>query len=113
MGEGGYGFFGKLKLKIGFQNGASSSGTAIIWTNSGDSIWKTPFTFTLLKVPLQLYEKPSFRKSIYLPEVPSGITVFGYNSINGNYADLLLIALYFCLFSIPYAAVARPNKIQK
>ena len=89
LGEGGYSFFGKLKLKIGYPNGAWDPGTAINWANPGDSIWQTPFTFTLLKVPLQLYEKPSVRVSIYLLEVPSEITVFGYNSTNGNYADLL------------------------
>jgi len=99
LGEGGYAFFGKLNLNIGYSHGAHGSGTSITWANSPDSIWATPYNITLLKEPLQLYAKPVGRVDIYLGGQPPNVTIFGYNDADGRYADLIMENDWFMLWS--------------
>lgn len=99
LGEGGYAFFGKLQLNIGWPNGAHGSGASINWASSGDEIWANPYNIVLPKEPLQLYEKPSTRVDINLPQIPAGVEVFGFNDANRVYANLVLENSWFMLWS--------------
>lgn len=98
LGEGGYAFFGQLKLNTGWPNGAHGSGTSITWANSGDEIWATPYTIALPKEPLQLYEKPSSRVDIHLEQIPTGVQIFGFNEADRTYANLVLENSWFMLW---------------
>lgn len=98
LGEGGYAFFGQLKLNIGWPNGAHGSGTSITWAYSSDEIWANPYNIALPKEPLQLYEKPSSRVDIHLEQIPTGVQVFGFNDTNRVYANLVLENSWFMLW---------------
>jgi len=99
LGEGGYAFFGQLKLNIGWPNGAHGSGTSITWASSSDEIWANPYNIALAKEPLQLYEKPSSRVDIHMPQIPTGVQVFGFNDVNREYVDLVMENSWFMLWS--------------
>ena len=49
IGEGGYAFFGKLGLNIGWGNGIHGDGTSILAGTTLDSIWKEPYPITIPK----------------------------------------------------------------
>lgn len=90
LGEGGYAFFGQLKLQIGYPQGAHGSGTAISWLNSSDQIWNQPYVIPLLKEPLVLYRTINPRVDIYVGDQPTGVEVFGLNDVSSTYANLLM-----------------------
>jgi hypothetical protein len=92
QGEGGYAYFGKLNLDIGYANGAHGSGTAIDWNRdfSGDDIWKYPYEVERTKEPLELYDETSDRVDIYIGDQPTGVATFGYNDNSRSYADLIM-----------------------
>jgi hypothetical protein len=107
LGEGGYAFFGKLNLGIGYPEGAPGDGTSIVWANSSDGIWSTPYNIALPKEPLQLYKNPSNRVDIYVLEQPPGVEVFGFNDAKpGEYANLLMESGWFMLWGFDDAPSA-------
>jgi hypothetical protein len=89
LGEGGYAFFGKLGLDIGYGNGIYSSGTSIVWSNSGDRLWQKPYLIELPKDPMELYRVNSPQVAINLSGA-TGVTIFGYYPPNQSYANLIL-----------------------
>jgi hypothetical protein len=101
LGEGGYAYFGKLNLDIGYPEGAHGSGTSIDWnraTNT-DPIWRYPYEFLLPKEALQLYEENSGRVDIYIGDQPFGVAVFGYKDNDDRYADLIMDEGFWMLWS--------------
>jgi hypothetical protein len=99
LGEGGYAFFGKLKLKIGWPNGAHGDGTSIIVQQYGDNIWRQPYDFDLRDVKLlQLYREDSPRVDILLGEELAGIDVFGLNDKSQIHANLLMESDWWMLW---------------
>jgi len=77
LGEGGYAFFGKLSLDIGYPNGAHGQGTAMYVAETGHQIFHSP---TEISVPLdnivQLYTSADI-VSIYMPSPVAGVTPLG------------------------------------
>jgi hypothetical protein len=106
LGEGGYAFFGKLNLGIGYPQGAHGDGTSIDWVNSSDPIWSTPYNINLLKEPLQLYDKPSNRVDIFVEDQPPGVNVFGLNDADSRYANLVMESSWFMLWGFDDAPSA-------
>jgi hypothetical protein len=106
LGEGGYAFFGKLNLGIGYPEGAHGDGTSIDWVNSSDAIWSTPYNISLLKEPLQLYDKPSNRVDIFVEDQPPGVNVFGLNDADSRYANLVMESSWFMLWGFDDAPSA-------
>ncbi len=91
IGEGGYAFFGQIKLQIGYPQGAHGAGTAISWLDGGDLIWSQPyFLIPLPKDPLVLYRTLNPRVDIYVGAEPSGVEIFGLNDADSTYANLLM-----------------------
>jgi|GEM_PF-3337705 len=90
LGEGGYAFFGKLKLTLGYPNGAHGQGTTIQVTNFGDAIWDYPYEFDMNRFKfMQLYEENSPRVDIFTNnETPPGVVIFGLNDNDSRYTDL-------------------------
>jgi hypothetical protein len=77
VGEGGYAYFGKLDMKIGWANGWHRSETSVI----GDATlpyYQFPYNLTgLLPGPLALYDKPVNEVGIHLPEPVAGVRTLG------------------------------------
>ena len=96
LGEGGYAFFGKLKLAIGYAKGAHGAGTSILWTNSGDRIWTYPYEMDLNQKLFQLYKEDSPRVDIFLDD--KAVQVFGFNDTDQRYGDLVMQSNYWMLW---------------
>jgi len=91
LGEGGYAFFGKLGLAIGWANGAHGQGTTVLRNNMTDAIWHYPYEFSVAKERLwKLYAEDSSRVDIFLGEQPAGVEVFGFNDSDSRYADIVM-----------------------
>jgi len=73
IGEGGYAFFGRAGLAIGYNNGIKASGTDAHIVNPGDTIWTAPYQ---VQIPdnsiLTLYNAPSPLVAINVPS-PSAV----------------------------------------
>lgn len=106
LGQGGYAFFGKLQLAIGWPHGAHSDGTTIAREQMTDAIWRYPYEFAISKERLwQLYSEPSPRVDIFVGDKPDNVSVFGFYAANGTnqpdfrYADLLMENGFWMLWS--------------
>ncbi|MCP4608525.1 MAG: hypothetical protein GY845_07415 [Planctomycetes bacterium] len=77
LGEGGYAFFGKLELSVGWPNGMHGSGNSIEVIEPDHSLFITPY---VLDVPedhiLELYTE-SDSVPLYLYPVPETVTALG------------------------------------
>lgn len=114
MGEGGYAFFGKLSLNIGYPKGAHGLGTSVLWSNAGDEIWRYPYEFDLREVKmLQLYKETSSRVDINLGDQPSGVQIFGFNDKDQNYADLIMQSNYWMLWGFDDGPAAMTETGQR
>ncbi|MDQ3250179.1 MAG: hypothetical protein M3Q45_13345, partial [Chloroflexota bacterium] len=91
LGEGGYAFFGKLGLAIGWGNGAHGQGTTVLRNNQADAIWHYPYDFDVAKERLwKLYVEDSRRVGIFLGDQPAGVDVFGFDDSDTRYADIVM-----------------------
>jgi Mg-chelatase subunit ChlD len=99
LGEGGYAYFGKLNLPIGWPNGAHSQGTTVLRNNMADAIWHYPYEFLVEEQRLwQLYVENSGRVDIFLGDQPAGVEVFGFNDSDGRYADIAMQSGWYMLW---------------
>ena len=97
LGEGGYAFFGQLKLAIGWPNGAHGNGKAISIGLTGDPIWDYPYEGLLRQEKvLQLYKEDSKRVDILIDD--QNLQVFGYNDQDGKYANLVMLSNWWMLW---------------
>ncbi|MEZ4637165.1 MAG: hypothetical protein R2856_19795 [Caldilineaceae bacterium] len=96
-GEGGYAFFGKQKLAIGWPNGAHGSGHSILYGLSGDPIWDYPYEGILQDKVLQLYKEDSKRVDILLND-QNNVAAFGYNDQDSKYANLVMESNWWMLW---------------
>jgi hypothetical protein len=88
IGNGGYAFFGKLSLEIGFPNGAIAPYDDMSVLDSSHTVFKLPnlipsgnITVTLIKFD---------NRHIYLPSIPSGVTVLGCQPDDPEYYPFVL-----------------------
>jgi hypothetical protein len=103
VGEGGYAFFGRLGLAIGWGNGAHGQGTSILWTAGGDPIWRYPYELDLREQKiLQLYKENSPRVGIFLGNQPQGVQVFGFAAQDQRYADLIMESNWWMLWGFQH-----------
>ena len=91
LGEGGYAFFGKLNLRIGWDKGAHSDGTAVEENLPADAFWHYPYDMVSGEQRLwKLYEEKSARVDILLPRDQTGLASFGLNDVDKRYANLIM-----------------------
>ena len=77
IGEGGYAFFGKLSLRIGWPHGWHGSEDKVVGYPAL-SYYQTPTDLTpMLGAPLPLFSSPVGEVGIHLPAPVSGVTVLG------------------------------------
>jgi hypothetical protein len=91
LGEGGYAFFGKFQLRIGYANGAHGAGTSVQENLSADAFWHYPYEMATGDPRVwQLYQEKSQRVDILLPRDLTGLAPFGINDTDKRYANLIL-----------------------
>ncbi|MEM2118938.1 MAG: hypothetical protein QW840_02315 [Candidatus Bathyarchaeia archaeon] len=90
LGEGGYAFFGKLSLSIGYPKGGHETANGTHVVNSSHTIFNQPLSIT---VPpdstLQLYNTSIATVVIYLATVGPTITVLGQKIESSVYYNIL------------------------
>ncbi len=100
LGEGGYAFFGRLGLNIGWGNGAHGTGTSIQTANLQDSIWTYPYDIDLTeRKVVQLYEEETGVVGIFLGDAPNNVQVFGYDPQDERYAEVIMESNFWTLWS--------------
>jgi len=91
LGDGGYDFFGKLNLSIGFPYGAGASLNSIYIIDPNYSLFSTPYTIDIPQdCMLQLYTVTD-DIAIYLwPDIPETVVTIGAESSNLGYYPLVV-----------------------
>jgi len=90
LGEGGYAFFGKLGLSIGWPNGMHSDDNSLYAIEPNSPLFSTPYP---IDIPddgiLKLYTESSL-VTLYLSPVPETVTVLGGSVAYSGYYTLAL-----------------------
>ncbi|NQT01152.1 MAG: right-handed parallel beta-helix repeat-containing protein [Planctomycetes bacterium] len=90
LGEGGYAFFGKLGLSIGWPNGMHSSHNSIEVMDPNSSLFSTPYSIDIPEsLSLQLYSESDY-VPLYLRPVPETVTALGWLKGNPFYYPLAM-----------------------
>ncbi|MGA1869354.1 MAG: right-handed parallel beta-helix repeat-containing protein [bacterium] len=90
LGEGGYSYFGKLGLDIGYGQGWHGAQSSVYALNSAHQIWRTPN-----KIPIptnnivQLYTSPQETVAIYYTTEKPGVLPLGRQSDNTTHFPLI------------------------
>lgn len=88
LGEGGYSFFGQLKLKTGSPNGWHGSENSIFVMNASKKIFNQPYAITIPENNIiQLYTSTD-HVGIYLLSVPSNVIPLGRESGDSDHYPL-------------------------
>ena len=89
LGEGGYAYFGKHGVNIGWPNGWHGPLDRVTPVNVGISYWHTPNNFAPAPPsPFGVYTGPVNEVGIYLPAAPTAL-VFGMEPTNQDHAPLI------------------------
>jgi hypothetical protein len=81
LGEGGYAFFGRLNLEIGYGNGAHGNATSVYAVDPSSSYWTSPNSITIpANRMVKLYNSNSSYVAIHYPDPISGILGIGRTS---------------------------------
>ncbi len=90
IGEGGYAFFGKLGLSVGWPNGAHGNRNSIAVIDQNNPLFSEPYPIYLPEDgTLQLYTETE-HVGLYLWPVPETVTVLGSEVDNPGYYPLAL-----------------------
>ncbi len=89
FGEGGYAFFGKLGLPIGFADGWHGNLTDVVVVDPSSSLFTTPNTVTIPSGNIIQVYTSAGSVGIYLPTIPLGIVVIGREVADANHYDIL------------------------
>lgn len=89
LGEGGYSFFGQLKLKIGWPHGWHKTNGSVMGYPTLE-YYQTPNDLTsALATALPVYLTPVNQVGIHLPEPEIGVTVLGTEPLDNTHHPLI------------------------
>jgi hypothetical protein len=88
IGKGGYSFFGKLFLKIGWPNGAISPYDEILVMDSSHRVFKLPNLIPSGNITVVSIKYDA--RVIYLPSIPAGLSVLGCIPDDSDYYPFVL-----------------------
>lgn len=89
LGEGGYAFFGKLILAIGWGHGYHGSITEIIVVDSSHDVFNTPNNLGVSTDQTISIYSPTGNVGIYLPAPPENVVLLGREVTNPNHYPLV------------------------
>lgn len=90
LGEGGYAFFGKLGLSIGWPNGTRNSYSSIEVIDPNNSLFSTPYPTNIPEDRILELNEETSSISVYLYPVPDTVTAIGREAYNPGYYPLAL-----------------------
>ncbi|NOZ28107.1 MAG: VWA domain-containing protein [Chloroflexi bacterium] len=98
VGEGGYAFFGKAQLTIGFPNGWHGGERRTLAVDAAHQVWHSPYAIPLGKGRLaEVYEKTG-HIGIYIPRPSKDITLIGREPGNETHYNIVQQAGRFLLW---------------
>ena len=77
LGEGGYAFFGKLGLDIGYGNGWHGSETGVYVVDTSSDVWADPYPITIPKDQIVMVYTMTSQVGIHIPVRPVDVTLIG------------------------------------
>lgn len=111
LGEGGYAFFGRLNLLIGYGKGAHGTGKDIFIVDPVDSIWNDPNDITIPGDQIiSLYDTNSKVVAIYFPDPIMGTQPLGRDVGSSNHYPLITQAGPFFLWGFDDGPNSMSNK---
>ncbi len=114
MGEGGYAYFGKLGLQIGYPKGAHGSGKDVQVVEPASPIWNTP---NHVSMPgdgiISLYTSDVNYAAIYYPTPLMGTEAIARTTTSPNHYPLITQVGPFFLWGFDGRPASMTNKGQK
>jgi hypothetical protein len=114
LGEGGYAFFGKLGLTIGWGNGAHGTAKDIHILDTGEHYWNDPHD---ISIPgnniISLYENDGSYVGIYYPSPIAGVERVANITTDANYYPLIRESDRYFLWGFDGTPSAMTVKGQK
>lgn len=99
LGEGGYAFFGKLGLDIGYGKGWHGSENRIRVVNPKHAIYKIPYPITIpVRDPVLALYKTTGHVGINLPKPPGDVTLLGQEPDDNEHYPLVQQTPYYLLW---------------
>jgi hypothetical protein len=96
IGEGGYAFFGKRNLYVGWPHGWHGTGTDTKVVDGADNIWSTPNNLSVsTDNTVTCYTGAPGIVEVYLNPVPAGLVIYGYSPDESNHYSLVKQGIYF------------------
>ncbi len=90
ISEGGYAFFGKLGLAIGYHQGWHGPADSVYVMNPASSIYTTPNAITVpVNRILKLYANAVNKVAIYFPSIPSNVEAIGRETESSDHYPLV------------------------
>jgi parallel beta-helix repeat protein len=90
LGEGGYAFFGKLGLFIGYPNGGAGEDTGMCAAEPGHLLFSVPYTIGIPDDGVLLLYGETRTIKIWLDSVPENLIVPGEDAADSFYSPLIL-----------------------
>jgi hypothetical protein len=90
LGEGGYAFFGKLGLNIGYDHGWHGSENGMIVVDSSNDVFKTPNNLGVTTGQTISIYTSTGNVGIYLPSPPTNIVLLGREVGSSDHYTLLI-----------------------
>lgn len=114
LGEGGYAFFGKLGLIIGYGNGAHGGGQNVYAVSPASPIWNSPYNVSVPASQLvSLYNTNSSYVAIYYPSPLMGTEGIGSESSSSSHYPLITQVGPFFLWGFEDGPNNMTNKGQR
>jgi len=111
LGEGGYAFFGRLNLLIGYGKGAHGTGKDIFIVDPVDAIWNDPNDINIPgDLNISLYDSNCEVVSIFFPDPVMGTQPLGRDIGSANHYPLITQAGPFFLWGFDDGPASMSNK---
>jgi serine/threonine protein kinase len=114
LGEGGYAFFGKLNLAIGYGNGAHGNEKDVHVTDPGAVYWNSPLN---VNIPgsqiISLYDSAVEYVGIYMPGPVADVEKIANIPASMDYYPITRLAIRYFLWGFNGTPSAMTNKGQK
>lgn len=104
LGEGGYAFFGKLGLDIGWGKGWHGDENRILVVDPDHAIYKVPYAISIpAPDPILTVYNTTTHVGIHLLEPPGDVTVLGREPDNETHYPLVQQTAYYLLWGFSFA----------
>jgi len=106
LGEGGYAFFGQLKLDIGHPYGWHGNENQTYVMDTAHQVWHSPYHIPLPKDRVVTIYKRTAHVGIHIPKPPADVTLIGREPADQTHYNLVQQAVRYLLWGFHAGPVA-------